>query len=53
MQVLQAPKALKDHKVHGQPVMPGAGFAEIVLAAGCEALGLPARELEVIRLEVE
>ena len=44
---------LKDHKVHGQPVMPGAGFAEIVLAAGCEAFGLPARELEVIRLEVE
>ena len=23
--------------------MPGAGFAEIALAAGCEALGLPAR----------
>ena len=44
---------LKDHKVHGQPVMPGAGFAEIVLAAGCEAFGVPARELEVIRLEVE
>jgi phthiocerol/phenolphthiocerol synthesis type-I polyketide synthase D len=44
---------LKDHKVHGQPVMPGAGFAEIALAAGVEAFGLPARELEIIRLEVE
>ena len=44
---------LADHKVHGQPVMPGAGFAEIALAAGCEALGRPARELELTRLEVE
>jgi phthiocerol/phenolphthiocerol synthesis type-I polyketide synthase D len=44
---------LADHKVHGQPVMPGAGFAEIVLAAGCEALGRPAAELELNRLEVE
>jgi phthiocerol/phenolphthiocerol synthesis type-I polyketide synthase D len=44
---------LADHKVHGQPVMPGAGFAEIALAAGCEALGVPARGLEVTRLEVE
>ena len=44
---------LADHKVHGQPVMPGAGFAEIVLAAGCEALGVPARGLQVTRLEVE
>lgn len=44
---------LADHKVHGQPVMPGAGFAEIVLAAGVEALGVPVGELEVIRLEVE
>ncbi len=44
---------LADHKVHGQPVMPGAGFAEIALSAGCEALGVPARELVVDRLEVE
>jgi len=44
---------LADHKVHGQPVMPGAGFAEIALAAGCEALGCPVGELEVARLEVE
>ncbi len=44
---------LADHKVHGQPVMPGAGFAEIALCAGCEALGIAARDLEVARLEVE
>jgi len=44
---------LADHKVHGQPVMPGAGFAEIALAAGAEALGVLARELDVTRLEVE
>ena len=44
---------LADHKVHGQPVLPGAGFAEIALAAGCEALGVSAREIEVTRLEVE
>jgi phthiocerol/phenolphthiocerol synthesis type-I polyketide synthase D len=44
---------LDDHKVHGQPVMPGAGFAEIALAAGCEALGLPVQSVEVNRLEVE
>ena len=44
---------LADHKVHGQPVMPGAGFAEIVLCAGSEAFGVPARDLEVARLEVE
>jgi phthiocerol/phenolphthiocerol synthesis type-I polyketide synthase D len=44
---------LADHKVHGQPVMPGAGFAEIALSAGCEALGRPARELQLSRLEVE
>ncbi|WP_347221347.1 extracellular solute-binding protein, partial [Mycolicibacterium poriferae] len=37
---------LGDHLVHGLPVMPGAGFAEIVLAAGCEALGRPADAVE-------
>ncbi|WP_313674080.1 type I polyketide synthase [Mycolicibacterium sp.] len=44
---------LADHKVHGQPVMPGAGFAEIALSAGCEAFGRPARDLRLSRLEVE
>jgi phthiocerol/phenolphthiocerol synthesis type-I polyketide synthase D len=44
---------LADHKVHGQPILPAAAFAEIALAAGSEALGLPAHELSVMRLEVE
>lgn len=44
---------LADHKVHGQPVMPAAGFAEIVLAAAGEAAGLPAAAVQVNRLEVE
>ena len=44
---------LEDHKVHGQPVMPAAAFAEIALAAGSEALGLPVDAVEVNRLEVE
>ncbi|MGH9058519.1 MAG: acyltransferase domain-containing protein, partial [Acidimicrobiales bacterium] len=44
---------LEDHKVHGQPVMPAAAFAEIALAAGSEALGSSVEALEVNRLEVE
>ncbi|MGE2735119.1 type I polyketide synthase [Mycolicibacterium vaccae] len=43
---------LADHIVHGLAVMPGAGFAEIALAAGREALNLPATGVEV-SLEVE
>ncbi|MCV7152024.1 type I polyketide synthase [Mycolicibacterium pyrenivorans] len=49
---LEAHPWLADHIVHGLPVMPGAGFAEIALAAGCEALGLPATGVEVA-VEVE
>ena len=44
---------LADHKVHGQPILPAAAFAEIALAAGSEALGLPAHAVSVKRLEVE
>ena len=44
---------LADHKVHGQPVMPATGFAEIALAAASEALGLPVQSVVVNRLEVE
>jgi phthiocerol/phenolphthiocerol synthesis type-I polyketide synthase D len=44
---------LADHKVHGQPILPAAAFAEIALAAGSEALGLPAHAVSVMRLEVE
>ena len=43
---------LLDHKVHGQPVMPGTGFGEIALAAASEALGLPAQSVSV-GVEVE
>jgi phthiocerol/phenolphthiocerol synthesis type-I polyketide synthase D len=44
---------LSDHKVHGQPVMPAAAFAEIALAAGSEVLGLPVNVVEAKRLEVD
>lgn len=44
---------LADHKVHGQPVMPSTGFAEMALAAGCEALGLPVEAVALNRVEVE
>jgi phthiocerol/phenolphthiocerol synthesis type-I polyketide synthase D len=44
---------LADHEVHGQPILPAAAFAEIALAAGSEALGLPVHALSVMRLEVE
>jgi phthiocerol/phenolphthiocerol synthesis type-I polyketide synthase D len=44
---------LADHKVHGQSVMPVAAFAEMALAAGSEALGLPVHSVGLSRLEVE
>jgi phthiocerol/phenolphthiocerol synthesis type-I polyketide synthase D len=44
---------LADHKVGGQPILPAAAFAEIALAAGCEAFGVPAHAVSVTRLEVE
>ncbi|MCV7414731.1 SDR family NAD(P)-dependent oxidoreductase [Mycolicibacterium litorale] len=44
---------LADHAVHGQSVLPAAGFAEMALAAGAEALGLRAHAVTVDRLEVE
>ena len=44
---------LGDHKVHGQTIMPAAGFAEMVLAAGSQALGLPVEAVTVDRFEVE
>ena len=40
-------------KVNGQTVMPVAAFAEMALAAGCQALNLPVEALEVNDLEVE
>jgi phthiocerol/phenolphthiocerol synthesis type-I polyketide synthase D len=44
---------LADHKVHGQAIMSVAGFAEMALAAGCEALGLPVEAVQVNGLKVE
>jgi phthiocerol/phenolphthiocerol synthesis type-I polyketide synthase D len=44
---------LADHRVFGQAVMPGAGFAEIALAAASEALDVPVHALSVNQLEVE
>jgi phthiocerol/phenolphthiocerol synthesis type-I polyketide synthase D len=44
---------LADHRVHGQPIMPAAAFAEIALAAGCVALGMAVEAVEVSRLEIE
>jgi phthiocerol/phenolphthiocerol synthesis type-I polyketide synthase D len=44
---------LADHKVHGQAVMSAAGFVEMALAAGRQALGLPVDEIQVARLELE
>jgi len=44
---------LADHKVHGQPILPAAAFAEIALAAGSQALGRPAHAVAVTQLEVE
>ncbi|MCQ4359855.1 type I polyketide synthase [Mycobacterium gordonae] len=44
---------LADHRVFGQSIMPAAGYAEIVLAAASEGLGLPAESLCINQLEVE
>ncbi len=44
---------LADHQVRGQVVMSSAGFAEMALAAGCEALDLPTQSIAVTELEVE
>ncbi|TDL01200.1 type I polyketide synthase [Mycobacterium paragordonae] len=44
---------LADHRVFGQPIMPAAGYAEIVLAAASEGLGLPVEGLVINQLEVE
>ncbi|MCB0939936.1 MAG: type I polyketide synthase [Mycobacterium sp.] len=44
---------LADHRVGGQAILPAAGFAEIALAAGGEAFGLPAAKVSVAGVEVE
>jgi phthiocerol/phenolphthiocerol synthesis type-I polyketide synthase D len=44
---------LAGHTVAGQAVMPAAGFAEMTLAAGCQALGLPAESVRISELGIE
>ncbi len=44
---------LADHRVHGQAIMPAAGFAEIALAAGSSALSVPVESIVLSRLEVD
>ncbi|MGH3553297.1 MAG: acyltransferase domain-containing protein, partial [Mycobacterium sp.] len=44
---------LADYQVHGQAIMPAAGFAEIALAAATEALGLPVHAVSINQLTVE
>ncbi|MEU1824068.1 type I polyketide synthase [Streptomyces abikoensis] len=42
---------LADHQVAGVPVLPGTGFAEMLLAAGTEVLGTDRIELEDLHIE--
>ncbi|WP_037900967.1 type I polyketide synthase [Streptomyces sp. NRRL S-350] len=42
---------LGDHRVAGTPVLPGTGFAEMLLAAGCEVLGSDRIVLKGLRIE--
>ncbi|MGX9883887.1 type I polyketide synthase [Streptomyces sp. NPDC002276] len=42
---------LADHRVAGVPVLPGTGFAEMLLAAGAEVLGTGRVALEDVRVE--
>ncbi|MBO0882775.1 MAG: polyketide synthase dehydratase domain-containing protein, partial [Mycobacterium sp.] len=44
---------LADYRVHGQAIMPAAGFAEIMLAAATEALDLPAHAVSIRQFTVE
>jgi len=44
---------LADHRVHGQPILPGPAFAEIVLAAAAQGLGRPVETICVRQLEIE
>jgi phthiocerol/phenolphthiocerol synthesis type-I polyketide synthase D len=43
---------LRDHKVLGVPVLPGAAFAEIAVSAASEALGGPEQAAELVDLEL-
>ncbi|MFC5804785.1 type I polyketide synthase [Streptomyces formicae] len=41
---------LADHRVHGDPVFPGAGHAAIALTAGCEVFDAPPQDIQVTGL---
>lgn len=43
---------LRDHKVHGVPVLPGAAFAEIAAASAARVLGGPERANELLDIEL-
>ncbi|MFE7778222.1 SDR family NAD(P)-dependent oxidoreductase [Streptomyces sp. NPDC057445] len=38
---------LADHRVHNDPVFPGAGYCAVALTAACEVFGAPPQEIEV------
>ncbi|AVZ76750.1 polyketide synthase [Streptomyces lunaelactis] len=38
---------LADHRVHADPVFPGAGYCAVALTAACEVFGAPPQEIEV------
>ncbi|MGI5401179.1 SDR family NAD(P)-dependent oxidoreductase [Streptomyces sp. CA-135486] len=38
---------LADHRVHSDPVFPGAGYCALALTAACEVFGVPEQEIEV------
>jgi phthiocerol/phenolphthiocerol synthesis type-I polyketide synthase D len=44
---------LADHKVHGQAILSTAGFVEMALAAGSQAVGPRAEAVQVTALEIE
>jgi polyketide synthase 2 len=48
----QAQGWLGDHQVHGQAVMPGAGYCAVAHAAGEAAFGLPAQDVTVSDIEL-
>ncbi|MDQ0945800.1 type I polyketide synthase [Streptomyces sp. V1I1] len=38
---------LADHRVHADPVFPGAGYCAVALTVACEVFGAPEQEIEV------
>ncbi|WP_406306974.1 type I polyketide synthase [Streptomyces sp. NBC_00885] len=41
---------LADHRVHGDPVFPGAGYCALALTAGCAVFGAPPQDIQVTGL---